>query len=448
MSYPEPEYGAKRKMKSFSENPWMEKLAIFNGPKAVQLEVVPYPKGVLEEEEISATIDVLRGGRISGLWTGTPVDDFEESYAKYVGTRYALAANSGTAALHSAIVAARAGPGDEVIVPAYTYLASVSCVLHNNAVPIFADVDSRTFTLDPEDVETKITKRTRAIVAVHLYGHPAPMDRLCEIAKEHDLIVIEDCAQAIGAEYNGMKVGSIGDIGCTSFQASKNMVCGEGGMLTTNSEELLERAALTGNHPWKLKPLIRNKDLRKYVDAGGMGYNYRMHPMLAAIGLVQLKKLDDMNDRRIRNANYLTERLKEIKGIEPPYVAAKAKHVYYMYTMKYDEVELKVPRERYLEALVAEGVPIFAHLNLLGPYVEKPLYEQAIYKELDFYGKGCPFKCHHGITPTYGNLAVTERLCKETFSIFDIHPPNSTALMAQYVHAFEKVSQNVHRLSM
>lgn len=434
-------------MVSLSESSWIEKLAIFNGPKAIQLDIIPYPKGVLGEEEIQAATDVLRGGRISGLFTGTPVDDFEENYAKYLGTKYALAANSGTAALHSAIVAARAGPGDEVIVPAYTFLASVSCVLHNNAIPIFADVDPRTFTLDPDDVERRITTRTKAILAVHLYGHPAPMDRLCEIAKQHHLVLIEDCAQAIGAEYDGKKLGSIGDMGCTSFQASKNMVCGEGGMLTTNNEELLQRAALTGNHPWKLKPLIRNEELKKYVNLGGMGYNYRMHPMLAAIGLVQLKKVDEMNEKRIRNANYLTERLKEIPGIEPPYVAEKAKHVYYMYTMKYNEAELKVPRETYLEALVAEGVPIFAHLNLLGPYVEKPLYEQAIYKELDFYGKGCPFRCGHGVTPKYEKLPVTERLCKETFSIFDIHPPNGTALMAEYVHAFEKVSANIRELS-
>lgn len=430
-----------------SEN-WCDKLAILGGPKAVNIMPAIYPTGTIEEEEIKAATDVLRKGPITATEIGTAVDIFEQDFASYVGAKYALATNSGTAALHSAVAAAGAGPGDEVIVPAYTYLASASCILHNGAKPVFADVDAQTFTLDPEDVKKRITQRTRAIMVVHIHGHPAPMDELCEIAREHDLVVIEDCAQANGAEYRGKKVGGIGDIGCMSFQASKQLACGEGGMLVTNNEELYERAAMVGNHIWKLRAILQREKYRRYTDVGGFGWNYRMHPMLAAIGSVRLRRLDEMNARRIANANYLSERLRKLNGIEPPYVANWAKHTYWIYTAKYDETVIKVPKQKFLEALVAEGVPIFAHVNLLGPIFEAPLYRQAIYSGPNTYGKGYPFE---QILPpgqsTYPELPVTERLCRGTFCIYEgIHPPNGIALMRQYARAFEKVYENQKKL--
>jgi len=327
------------------------------------------------EEEIEAVADVLKSGR---YLQGPKVKEFEEKFAEYVGTKYAIATNSGTAALHTALAAAGIGPGDEVIVPALTFFSTVTSVLHNNAIPIFADIDPEIYCLDPGDMERKITDKTKAVIPVHLYGHPAEMDFIMEIAKAHDLLVIEDAAQAHGAEYKGKKVGSIGHVGCWSFYATKNMTTGEGGMITTDDLDIAEKARI-----------IRNHGMTSRDDHMILGYNYRMNEISAAIGLVQLSRLDKLNEIRRNNSIYLLKGLESVEWILPeirPYV----KHAFFWCPVQVDEEKLGMKTKDLIAKLREEGVEVRHR------YVA-PLYKQPMLLNKNAYPKRCPFTC-----PFYG----------------------------------------------
>ena len=275
---------------------------------------------VIEEEEINAVIDVMKSGMIA---QGPKVIEFEEEFAKYVGAKYGIATNSGTSALHVALLAAGIGEGDEVITTPFTFAATGNSILYTAARPVFVDIDPETFTIDPAKIEEAITDKTKAIMPVQLYGQAADMEPIMKIAKEHDLIVIEDAAQAHGAEYNGEKVGNLGDMACFSFYPTKNMTTSEGGMITTNSEEFAENAKVFRAH---------GSATKYHHDV--LGYNFRMTDIAAAIGLEQLKKIDSFNAKRIENAKCLNEGLKDIDSIETPIVKDGCKHVYHQYTIK------------------------------------------------------------------------------------------------------------------
>ena len=257
---------------------------------------------VIEKEEINAVIDVMKSGMIA---QGPKVIEFEEEFAKYVGAKYGIATNSGTSALHVALLAAGIGEGDEVITTPFTFAATGNSILYTGARPVFVDIDPETFTIDPAKIEEAITDKTKAIMPVQLYGQAADMEPIMKIAKEHDLIVIEDAAQAHGAEYNGEKVGNLGDMACFSFYPTKNMTTSEGGMITTNSEEFAENAKVFRAH---------GSATKYHHDV--LGYNFRMTDIAAAIGLEQLKKIDSFNEKRIANAKCLNEGLKDIEAIE------------------------------------------------------------------------------------------------------------------------------------
>ena len=275
---------------------------------------------VIEEEEINAVIDVMKSGMIA---QGPKVIEFEEEFAKYVGAKYGIATNSGTSALHVAILAAGIGEGDEVITTPFTFAATGNSILYTGARPVFVDIDPETFTIDPSKIEEAITDKTKAIMPVQLYGQSADMDAIMKIAKEHDLIVIEDAAQAHGAEYNGVKVGNLGDMACFSFYPTKNMTTSEGGMITTNNEKFAENAKVYRAH---------GSATKYHHDV--LGYNFRMTDIAAAIGLEQLKKIDGFNAKRIENAKYLNEGLAGIDLIETPVLKDGCKHVYHQYTIK------------------------------------------------------------------------------------------------------------------
>ena len=276
---------------------------------------VPIAKPIIGEEEIENVVEVLKSGMIA---QGPKVAEFEQKFAEWVGAKYGIAVNSGTAALHVALLSCGIGEGDEVITTPFTFIASGNAIVYTGAKPVFADIDLKTYTLNPDSIEELITENTKAILPVQLYGQSANMDKINEIARKHGLIVIEDAAQAHGATSNGKKVGSMGDMACFSFYPTKNMTTSEGGIITTDDEDLAENAKMFRAH---------GATVRYHHDA--IGYNFRMTDISAAIGLAQLDKIDEFNDKRIENAAYLNEGLKDVEGVITPYCAYDSKHVYH-----------------------------------------------------------------------------------------------------------------------
>ncbi len=407
----------------------MAKLAI-NGGTPVRTEpFAVWPQ--YTEEEAQAAADVVRGGWLVAHHGGHKhVEAFQEAYAEYHGAAHAVATSSGTTALHVALMAAGIGPADEVIVPPMTFLATATSVVMANAIPVFADIEPQTLGLDPEAVRAKLTPRTKAVIVVHLNGFPADMDGLMAVARERDLIVLEDCAHAHGAEHNGRKVGTIGDLGCFSFQHKKLLSLGDGGMVTTNSDELAERAA--GLRTFSGQPL---------------SFNLRMTEIHAAIGKIRLGRLDAENEQRRRNAAYLDERLGELPAITPQQPRENTTVAYYNYVLHYNKDEFGVSHEKFQEALIAEGLPM--------AYGYFPLQRHVTFQTRDAYGHGCPFKCpfYTEITPPEqrpvydeADTPVTVDMYENVVVGFTIHPPNGEAEMKDIADIFEKVITNIDDL--
>ena len=320
-------------------------------------DLIPVSRPCLGEEEAGAVAEVMASGMIA---QGRVVREFERAFASHCGVRHAVATSSGTTALHAALLAAGIGPGDEVIVPSFTFIATATSVSMCGARPVFADVDDRTFTLDPASAERLLTPKTRALVGVHLFGQPFDISALSGLCREHDLLLIEDAAQAHGAAFQGRRVGSFGSLGCFSFYATKNMTTGEGGMVTTDDAELADRVRL----------LINHGQSEKYLHTR-LGYNYRMTDMGAAMGLVQLGKLEGMNARRAANAGYLDGTLR-CPGLVTPYVRPGSTHVYHQYVVKVEK-GARLPRDGLAEALAARGVGTAVHYP-------RPVHDQPLYR--------------------------------------------------------------------
>ena len=325
---------------------------------------VPIAKPIIGDKEIENVVEVLKSGMIA---QGPKVEEFEQKFAEWVGAEYGIAVNSGTAALHVALLACGIGEGDEVITTPFTFIASGNSILYTGAKPVFADIDMKTYTLNPDSIKDLITEKTKAIMPVQLYGQSADMGRINEIAEKYGLIVIEDAAQAHGAAYNGQKVGSIGDMSCFSFYPTKNMTTSEGGIITTDDDELAEKARIFRAH---------GATVRYHHDA--IGYNFRMTDISAAIGLAQLENIDEFNEKRIANAAYLNEGLKDVDGVITPYCADGSKHVYHQYTIRVE----KGDRDDWVDIINDCGVGTGIHYPI-------PLYNQPIYKSLGFDGD-CP----------------------------------------------------------
>ncbi|MFQ6095951.1 MAG: DegT/DnrJ/EryC1/StrS family aminotransferase [Candidatus Bathyarchaeia archaeon] len=377
----------------------MEKLAIFGG-KPVRVKPLPTINNRsgrnIGDEELKLLNEVVESGSLF-RYSGKMVSKFEEEFAEFLGVKYAVASTSGTAALHIATGAIDLGPGTEVITSPITDMGTIIAILGQNAVPVFADLDPDTYTLDPEDVRRRVTDKTKAIIAIHLFGLTCDMDALREISEEKELRLIEDSAQAYLAEYKGRLSGTMGDIGCFSLQQSKHMFTGDGGITVTNDEGLARRARLFMDKGWDRTA----KGARMYVM---LGFNYRMTELQGAVALAQIGKVKWVVERRRIVAETLTEKIKDIEGIKPPEVPEGYKHSYWLYPLKVDTSMFGASVENIAQALRAEGIPASAG------YIGIPLYMTSIFAEKRGYGGSrCPWMC-----PLYGREIIYKRgLCSE-----------------------------------
>lgn len=341
---------------------------------------IPYAKQWIDEDDIQAVTEVLRG---DFLTTGPSVAKFGEDVARVAGTRYAVAISNGTAALHAAVAAAGIGPGDEVITSPITFVASANCALYVGATPVFADIDPRTYNIDPADVERKITARTKAIIPVHFTGQPCDMERLSEIARRHGLLVIADGAHAIGAGFQGKPVGGLSDMTTYSFHPVKQVATGEGGAIATDDPELFEKMLLFRSHGITRDPAkFRYGNQSWYYEQQTLGYNYRMTDFQAALGLSQLKKLPMFLQRRREYADRYTAAFRDLPGITVPWQHPDAESAWHLYILRLQLEKLDTGRDQIFQELWDRGIGVNIH------YI--PVYYHAYYRDLG-YAKGlCP----------------------------------------------------------
>lgn len=323
--------------------------------------MIPIAEPRISSKEIAAVTDVLKSGMIA---QGEKVEEFEIAFARFIGTKHAIAVNSGTAALHTSLLAHGIGPGDEVITTPFTFIATANAILFSGAKPVFADIDPLTFNIDPVSIAEKVTDITRAIIPVHLYGQPCEMRAITAIAEKHDLVIIEDACQAHGAEYFEQKAGSFGT-GCFSFYPTKNMTTGEGGMITTNDDTIAQKTRIIRNHGQN----------RRYVHER-LGFNYRMTDIAAAIGLCQLEKLGEFNQKRIANAEALTGAIDKMKGLTPPFIAPDRTHVFHQYTVRVTE-EFRMSRDDLKNKLQEKRIGT-------GVYYPIPIHRQPQFLEMGY----------------------------------------------------------------
>ncbi len=420
-------------------------LALHGGPKAVTVQFKRYNS--IGQEEAAAVQKVLETGVLSkflGCWDpdfygGEQVRKFEENWKSFFQCKNAVAVNSNTSGLMAALGALGIEPGDEVIVSPWTMCASATSILVWNAIPVFADIETRTFGLDPGSIEKNITPRTKAIVVTDIFGHAARLDEIMAIAKRHGLKVIEDCAQAPGAKYKGKYVGTIADVGVFSLNYHKHIHTGEGGVCVTNDDEIAERIRLIRNHA---EGVVSEKPTTSFVNM--LGFNFRLGEMEAAIGIEQLKKLSRLVAARSAAAEQLSRGLKDLTGLRTPIVENDCSHVYYMYPLIFDAKAAGTSRAKVLNALRAEGVEGnggYCNIHLL------PIYQ----KKICYGSKGFPWTKENyagnvsyekGICPNaeelHENSYIGLELCLYEYSSSEV---------AQLISAFKKVWKNLEHLN-
>lgn len=424
------------------------KLAI-NGGKPVRTEPFPAYK-YIGEEETRAVVEVMETGILSrylGCWDedffgGPVVKAFERAWAEHFGVKHAIAVNSCTSGLYCAVGALDVEPGDEIIVPPYTMSATVMAPLVYNCIPVFADIEEDCFCIDAKAVEAKITPRTRAIMAVDLFGLPYDREGINALAEKHGLAVIEDNAQAPGALHSGRYAGTLGTIGVFSLNYHKHIHAGEGGVITTNDDRLAERMMLIRNHA---ESVVKGKgvgDIRNLI-----GFNYRLTELQAAIALTQIGKLGGLVQARQRNCEYLSARIGQLPCFTPPTVRKGCTHVYYMQPFRFHEEAAGVSRERFVAAVKAELAPTRLREGegvLLNSAYVKPLYMLPIFQEKIAYGgKGFPWvmgdrasdvRYDKGLCPVCERMDEKELVLNEC-----MRPPMDERDLADVADAFEKV---------
>lgn len=336
-------------------------------------------KPIIGKEEIEEVKKVLLSGQLA---QGLKVKEFEDQFAKYIGVKHAIATTNGTTALHLAVLSLGLSSGDEVITTPFSFIASSNCLLYCNLKPVFVDINEDDFGINPDLIEEKITKKTKAILVVHLFGQTVDMSKINKIAKKHKLLVIEDACQAHGAMFLDKKSGSLGNIGCFSFYPTKNMTCGEGGMITTNDDNVDEKIRLLRSH---------GQSKRYYHSE--LGFNFRMTEICAAIGIEQLKKLDGFNKKRRENANYLNKNLNNVKGLVCPFELKGRKHVFHQYTLRILN-DFPITREIFIEKLIKAGIDASIYYPVLIP-------DQEFYKKLGYSE----------------SLPVAKKVCEEVVSV-------------------------------
>jgi len=345
------------------------------------MERVPMASPDIDESDIQAVLEVLRSGRLA---LGPKAIEFEERMADYIGVKYAVAVSSGTAALHILVRALGLGPQDEVLVPSFTFASSVNAILYERATPVFVDIESETYNLDPEDLERKITKKTKAIMAVDVFGHPCEWDEITRIADEYNLKIIDDSCESLGAEYKGKKVGQFGDAACFAFYPNKQITTGEGATIVTNNKEIAMLARSMRNQGrGEMSPWLHHERL---------GYNYRMDEMSAALGASQLKRIETFLEKREKVAGLYTERLKRLSFVRPPIVKPYARMSWFVYVITLED---GLNRDKVIEKMEEQGVPARGYFS--------PIHLQPYIKEM--------FGCREGMLP------VTENIAKRTLAL-------------------------------
>ncbi|MEM1599047.1 MAG: DegT/DnrJ/EryC1/StrS family aminotransferase [Pyrobaculum sp.] len=403
-------------------------LAIEGGKPVREAPIVARPV-VYSDEVVQAIAEVLKSGVLTaqhGRW----VKAFESELAAFLGVRHALAVSNGTTALHVALKAIGVGPGDEVITTPFTFAASATAVLHSNAVPVFADIDPETLNIDPASVEEKVTDKTKAVVVVHLAGMPAEMDPIMKLAERHGLKVVEDTAQALGAEYRGRKVGSIGHVSTFSLYATKHITSGEGGAVATDVAAYAERARLLRAHG----------EVGKY-SYELLGYNYRMTELQGVLAYYQLKQLPEMQKRREAYVRALLEELALLEGdlITVPKPKPYMRHSWHLVQVLLAVEKLRRPRDYVVEAIRAEGVG-----NIYVAY-PTPLYKTPLFQRQEGHGRGCPWTCpYYGRRVRYDPLPNAEWAAERVATLLVM--PNLTEQDAvDTATAFKKVLNALRR---
>ena len=355
-----------------------DRLAI-DGGTPVRETMLPYGHQWVDEADVQAVVEVLRS---DWLTTGPKVREFEERVAEYVGAREAVAVNSGTAALHVAAFAAGIGPGDQVITTPLTFAASANCVLYLGGRPVFADVCPDTLNIDPEDVARKITPKTKALIAVDFTGQPCDYKAIRALAEQHGLVVIEDAAHALGAEYNGQRVGTLNEFTTFSFHPVKHVTTGEGGMVVTDDPDLATKMRAFRTHGI-------TADFRQRAEAGSwvyemvaLGYNYRLPDINCALGLAQMSKLDEWLARRREIAARYTEAFAQIPEVDMPQILPRTNPAWHLYVIELNLERLRVGRKEVFAALRAENIGVNVH------YI--PVYWHPHYQQLGYEKGLCP----------------------------------------------------------
>jgi dTDP-4-amino-4,6-dideoxygalactose transaminase len=416
-----------------------EKLAIDGGPKAVTNKLVSWPH--FDEKDIQAVTEVLKSGKVN-YWTGPKGMEFEKKYARWQGSGYAISVATGTAALHTALSALGIGPGDEVIVPSYTFIATSFSVVQAGAIPRFADVNIEDHCISVKSAEKLLNEKTRAIIPVHLYGNVCDMDPVMDFAEKHSLYVIEDNAEAFGGEYKGRKTGTIGHISACSFCQNKTFTTGgEGGMVTTDNEEIAWKARSFRDHGYDVKERLNLLEMEQklpYIH-NMVGFNYRMTEMQSAIGLVELERIDTWNlPNRRRNAKILMDRLGELPQIKyMPVDTPERRNGWYVMAFSLDIESMKCDIKQFVEAAGAEGAPCW---KVFWPQCHT---EKAFMEKRAFGDSGFPFTSKEYTDPKsvdYSNVEVENARWheKHTFTCFGF-PTSSEEDMNQIADAIEKV---------
>ena len=358
---------------------------------------IPYGRQCISEEDIQAVVDTLRSDYLT---TGPKISEFEKVIADYTGAKYAVAVSNGTAALHIACMAAGISEGDEVITSPITFVASANCSFYCGATPIFADIDLDTYNISSESIEKCITDKTKAIVAVHFSGQPCDMDRIREIADKHNLIVIEDAAHALGADYKSKKIGSISDMTTFSFHPVKHITTAEGGMVTTNNKELYEKLLLYRTHGiTRDSELMSKNDGAWYYEQIDLGYNYRITDVQCALGMSQMKRLDEFVSKRRELVARYNKAFENVDEIITPYQLAGCNNSYHLYVIRLNTMD----RKEVFDKLRAAGIGVNVH------YI--PVHTQPYYKRYYEENKMAQPECPNAIK--YYNTAISLPLYPE-----------------------------------
>ena len=408
----------------------MKDLLAINGGEATVKKSFDWP--IFNQDDIDAVTEIVASGKWGNPDCGDKVEKFEQEFADFCGSKYAITCVNGSVSLRLALIAIGVKPGDEVIVPPYTFIATASTVIECNCVPVFVDIQSDTYNLDPAKIEAAITERTKAIIPVHFGGLACDMDAIMEIAKRHNLKVIEDAAHAHGAEYKGKKLGTIGDVGSFSFQSSKNLTSGEGGIVITDDDDLYQTMRSLRN--------VGRVEGGQWYDHYNPGCNYRITQMQAVLLSSQLKRLQDQTQKRNDNGLYLNQLLETVEGVTPlSRVEEITMHSYHIYIFKYDASKFgDIPKNKFAEMLVAEGVPSFRGY----PH---PLYKQPLFQNKNFMCYAIPE------TADYSQVVcpVAEQAC-ETDAVWILQH----AMLGEkedielFVAAIRKIQESVRAISV